>query len=113
MTVQSCRCYLRRGCWWRWMGPGGAPRLLVASLHPPAMVMELVGVSIYHDYVWLCSVQDFLASLVSIAQRLGEIHATGIVHNDIKSDNITFSGTVAKPVFHIIDFGVACRVGQI
>ncbi|KAG0710054.1 Megakaryocyte-associated tyrosine-protein kinase [Chionoecetes opilio] len=99
-------------------GAGGAPRLLAASLPPPPPPpREGDGVrgqvSIYHDYVWRCSVQDFLASLISIARRLGEIHAMGIVHNDIKSNNITISGTVAKPAFHIIDFGVACRVGQI
>jgi len=61
----------------------------------------------------MCSAGGFLNSLISISQRLGDVHAKGIVHNDLKVNNITFTGSVCEPVFHIIDFGWACRLGQV
>ena len=93
-------------------GAGGVPRLLAVCQTPPVLVQEFVGQT-YEKYLYACSVGGFLNSLISLSQRLGEIHAKGIVHNDLKVNNITFTGTVSEPVFHIIDFGLACRVGQV
>ena len=92
-------------------GDGGAPRLLAVCTTPPALVQEFVG-QIYDEYLGRCSVGGFLKSLTSICQRLGEVHAKELVHNDLKVNNITFTGTVCQPVFHIIDFGLGCRLGQ-
>ena len=93
-------------------GAGGVPDVLVVCLNPPAMVQVFVG-NTYDKYLQECSVGGFLDSLVSIAHRIGEIHAKGIVHNDVRAQNITFTGSVRHPVFHLIDLGLACRSGHI
>ena len=93
-------------------GAAGVPRLLAVCLSPPALVQEFVGHT-YDEFLRKCSVEGFVKSLITISERLEEIHAKDIVHNDLKMNNITFTGTVCEPVFHIIDFGLACRIGQV
>ena len=93
-------------------GAGGVPQLKAVCPSPPALVQEFVGKT-YAKLLAKCSVGEFLKSLISITERLGEVHAKGYVHNDLKIDNVTFSGSVCEPVFHIIDLGWACRVGQV
>lgn len=93
-------------------GAGGVPRVLAVCSNPPAMVLEFVGRT-YDDFVLKCCVGGLLESLANVCRRLGEIHARGIVHNDVKINNITFTGGVRRPVLHIIDLGWACRAGQI
>ena len=93
-------------------GAGGVPRPVALCPNPPAMIQDYVG-QLYEEYLMNCSVADVLNSLISISQRLEEIHAKGILHNDLKMNNITFSGTVSEPEFHIIDLGWACRSGQV
>ncbi|KAK8399446.1 hypothetical protein O3P69_003497 [Scylla paramamosain] len=92
-------------------GAGGVPRLLALCLAPLAMVQEFLGHT-YDYYLGGCSVEQFLKSLINICHRLEEVHAKGYVHNDIKFNNITFIGTTSEPEFHIIDFGMACHVGE-
>ncbi|KAK8376744.1 hypothetical protein O3P69_009987 [Scylla paramamosain] len=87
-------------------GAGGAPRLLGVCQSPPALVQEFVGHT-YDRYLSVCSVKEFLASLEGVCHCLQEVHDKGVVHNDLKWNNITFTGTVAAPHFHIIDFGLA------
>lgn len=55
----------------------------------------------------------FLDSLVTIARLLGEIHANGMVHNDVRALNITFTCSVREPDFHLIDLGLARRFGHV
>ena len=93
-------------------GAGGAPRLLAVCRSPPALVQQFLGHT-YDYYLGGCSVEQFLKSLIDICQRLEEVHQAGYVHNDIKFNNITFTGTISEPHFHIIDFGLACHVGDI
>lgn len=93
-------------------GAGGVPRVLAVCPNPAAMVLEFVGRT-YDEFVLKCHVGGLLESLASVCRRLGEIHARGIVHNDVKINNITFTGGVQRPVFHIIDLGWACRAGQV
>ena len=42
-----------------------------------------------------------------------KLHNKGIVHNDLKLDNVTFSGSVHEPVYHIIDLGWASKTGRV
>ena len=79
---------------------------------PPALVQEFVGHT-YDKYLEVCSVNGFLASLQAVCQCLEEVHAKGVVHNDLKCNNITFSGLVSEPHFHIIDFGWASSSGSV
>ena len=57
--------------------------------------------------------QGVLRSLGLLCRRLGEVHARGVVHNDLKTDNITVSGGVHSPVLHVIDLGWACQAGRV
>jgi len=93
-------------------GAGGVPRILAVCVNPAAIVQEFVGET-YDKFLHRCSVDGLLDSLVSVSRRLGEMHDGGVVHNDLKIDNITFSGSVGKPTYHIIDLGWACRVGRV
>ena len=93
-------------------GAGGVPQVLALCLHPPAMVQEFVGET-YATYMKKCSVGGALDSLVAIAHRLQEVHGKGVVHNDVYEKNITYTGDVHQPVFHLIDLGLSCHVGQI
>ena len=93
-------------------GAGGAPRVLALCEDPLAMVQEFVGET-YSKFLRKCSVEKFLDSLVCICLRLQEMHDKGVVHNDLKLDNITYTGSVKEPVFHLIDFGWAGGVGRV
>lgn len=66
----------------------------------------------YYSYLKKCSINGLLNSLASICHMLDEVHAKGFIHNDLKGNNITYNGSVEDPVIHIIDFGMACRIGQ-
>ena len=93
-------------------GAGGAPRVLALCEDPLAMFQEFVGET-YSKFLRKCSVEKFLDSLVCIYLRLQEMHDKGVVHNDLKLDNITDTGSVKEPVFHLIDFGWAGGVGRV
>lgn len=93
-------------------GAGGAPRLLAVCTQPPAILLDFAGRT-YNDFVQChCTVGVFLDSLMSIAERIGEIHSRGFLHNDIKGSNIMVRGPNPRPTFHIIDFGLATRIGD-
>lgn len=93
-------------------GAGGAPRLLAVCAHPPAVLLDYAGRT-YDDFVqYHCTVGVFLDSVMRITERLSEIHSMGFVHNDLKGSNVMVRGPNPRPTFHIIDFGLATRVGQ-
>lgn len=93
-------------------GAGGAPRLLAVCAHPPAVLLDYAGRT-YDDFVqYHCTVGGFLDSVVRLTERLNEIHSRGFLHNDLKGSNVMVRGPNPRPTFHIIDFGLATRVGQ-
>lgn len=93
-------------------GAGGMPRVLAVCLAPPTLLLEYVGRT-YDKFLAGCSVEGLVDSLMSIVGRVAELHALGVVHNDLKVNNITFTGSLAEPVFHLIDCGLACGAGQV
>lgn len=93
-------------------GAGGVPRPLALGFGPPTIIQEFVGEP-FDKFLRQCSVQGVLRSLGLLCRRLGEVHAKGVVHNDLKTDNITVSGGVHRPVLHVIDLGWACRAGRV
>ena len=93
-------------------GAGGVPRVLAVCRDPAAMVQEFVGKT-YDQFLVKCCVIGLLDSLVAICCRLEEMHAKGVIHNDLKVHNLTYTGSVTEPVLHIIDLGLACRAGRV
>ncbi|MPC66721.1 hypothetical protein E2C01_060872 [Portunus trituberculatus] len=79
-------------------GAGGVPRPLALGFQPLTIIQEFVGV---------------LRFLGQLCRRLWEVHTQGVVHNDLKADNIIVSGGVHRPVLHVIDLGWACRAGRV
>lgn len=74
------------------------------------MVMELLGVSL--SSFKHANAQDLSlpASMVrkvgiQIIDRLQQLHATGLIHRDIKPDNLLFGIGRKSHIVHLIDFG--------
>lgn len=93
-------------------GVGGAPRVLALCTDPPAIVLEFVG-DTFREFVSECrSVSLLIDTLAKVCDRVHEIHNQGLVHCDLKANNITVSGELHNPDVHIIDFGLATPIGQ-
>ena len=48
-----------------------------------------------------------LSLLAPIASALDAAHARGVVHRDLKPDNVFVTGTADAPHVHVLDFGIA------
>jgi serine/threonine protein kinase len=80
------------------------------------MVMELVeGEPLIHEGAAPMSVVRAVDVLMQIADALEHIHRRGIVHGDVKADNIMLSvgndGARRRRVARLLDFGLARRPG--
>ncbi|HEU4729640.1 MAG TPA: serine/threonine-protein kinase, partial [Kofleriaceae bacterium] len=78
------------------------------------MVMELVeGQPLLHEHAAPMSVRQACEILAQLADALEHIHRRGIVHGDVKADNIMLSresdGTRRRGVARLLDFGLARR----
>lgn len=99
-------------------GAGGAPIPLALCRTLPALVMTHCGSTNLFNYL---NDSDGDLSLlltmtlgVRVTECLQQIHMKGIIHCDLKSDNVTLKvddeGTLGS--VHLIDYGYACRVGH-
>jgi serine/threonine protein kinase len=85
---------------------GLAPQVFgISAGHPMTLVMEdLEGTSLEK-----LGNQERIASLVLLAEALVRLHATGVVHRDIKLSNALMS----EGALRLIDFELATKVGEI
>ncbi|KAK7019703.1 hypothetical protein SK128_013847 [Halocaridina rubra] len=96
-------------------GAGGAPRLLASCNDPIAIIMEFCPGKTFWDCI--CdnevSTDSIFQTFPEIAKQLQEIHSKGIIHVDIKIDNVLVDipDEGKKPKINIIDFGMSCQVG--
>ena len=80
------------------------------------MVMELVeGTPLIDDDAPPLAIRRALDLLAQIAEVLEHIHSRGIIHGDIKTDNILLvtenDGPRRRQVIRLLDFGLAQRMG--
>ncbi len=73
------------------------------------IVMEYVDGTTLKSHMPAKSIQEALAYAVQIGDALKEAHAKGIVHRDIKSENIMVNG---KNQIKVMDFGLAKLKGS-
>ena len=89
-------------------GARGALRLHALSAEPAVIVMDYARVPLHRYLGQRCTVGTFLRVVAGLAESLSQVQDKGFVHNDLKLDDITVSGTPSSPC--VIDFGLATRV---
>lgn len=93
-------------------GIGGAPRLLAICEEPRVTVTSYEGPDTLWHILRQYHLPDWYVGLIGlqVGRRLGEIHANGVVHNDIHEGNVLVtipSDLRYLPQVKIIDFGLA------
>jgi serine/threonine protein kinase/tetratricopeptide (TPR) repeat protein len=80
----------------------------------PYFVMELVrGVPITEFCDQSClAIHQRLELFVDVCQAVQHAHQKGIIHRDIKPNNVLVTLHDGKPVVKVIDFGIAKAMGQ-
>lgn len=97
-------------------GVGNVPEVVGISLHPtPLLVMSSCGSNTLKDILKSVSITDEykILCLLQAARMLDQINESGVIHNDIKANNIIVDmpyGMTEPPEVSIIDFGLACNV---
>ncbi|MBA3820538.1 MAG: serine/threonine protein kinase [Deltaproteobacteria bacterium] len=81
------------------------------------MVMELIeGEPLVREGAGPMEVRRAINVLIQIADALDHIHRRGIVHGDVKADNVMLSteadGARHRPLARLLDFGLARRPGD-
>lgn len=100
-------------------GFAGAPRLLgVSETSPRALVMTNQGSQTLRHVLLHYNLPDWVLIRIGIGiiSRLQELHAVGVLHNDIHAGNIMVDlpeETSAPPVIRLIDFGQAAATDKI
>lgn len=84
---------------------------------PPTFVMELVRGEALADVLWdhqrmraTLPIGRVLTIVRRVAGALDAIHARGILHRDVKPENIVIEQRTGRPV--LIDFGLVSRLGD-
>lgn len=69
--------------------------------------LEVVQGTDLYSYTEQLSIEETEEIFVQIADALGIIHSAGLVHFDVKGDNILITMAGDKPLAKIVDFGLA------
>ncbi|HXX62298.1 MAG TPA: protein kinase [Bacteroidota bacterium] len=75
----------------------------------PCIVMEFVDGETLGKKVPLASVKDAIGVAIQVAEALSEAHSKGVIHRDIKSDNIMVN---SRGSVKVMDFGLARLRGE-
>ncbi|XP_042872090.1 sperm motility kinase 3A-like [Penaeus japonicus] len=97
-------------------GAGGAPLALAYCPQTPALVMSYCGKRDLFDLLTRDSSledRDYLGVALKVTKAIQEIHEAGMVHSDLKLDNVVVETSKKGEVqsVHIIDFGLSVPVG--
>lgn len=91
----------------------GIPHLISAgtSMNFNFLVMELLGDDVYKTALKKekYSIVDIVGLGVQMLQRLKEVHETGVVHVDVKPDNMVCGIDSKKHIIYLTDFGLSTR----
>nr|XP_045601680.1 probable serine/threonine-protein kinase DDB_G0271682 [Procambarus clarkii] len=87
-------------------GAGGAPLLLGARVKPLAILTSYKGNQTLETVLKIRQYNLIEVGLL-VGRKLLEIHKLGIVHNDLKCDNVMVQGPPLEPEVSLIDFGLA------
>lgn len=94
-------------------GAGGVPKVLAISDYPLAFLTTFKGVvTLEHIIKAQTKFYKPLDLILQVAEKLQELHKTGLIHNDLKANNVVVSGCLDMAKVSIIDLGLACRDGQ-
>ncbi|XP_042238909.1 casein kinase 1-like protein 4 [Homarus americanus] len=94
-------------------GAGGVPILLAVAPHTPAIVCSFSGKKTLAYHMFNNKKKYNLLELGVLAgKQLLQLHKKGIIHNDIKPDNIMVNGGRVAPQVNLIDLGQACKAGE-
>uniref|UniRef100_A0A0P4W7G3 Protein kinase domain-containing protein n=1 Tax=Scylla olivacea TaxID=85551 RepID=A0A0P4W7G3_SCYOL len=94
---------------WLLEGAGGVPILRGVVKEPPTLYMTYCGcVTLEAFFESRPEAGLLLEVLLDLAQRVAEIHDKGLVHLDLKGDNVMVQDTHTR----IIDVGLAALPGQ-
>ncbi|MEM9587316.1 MAG: serine/threonine-protein kinase [Planctomycetota bacterium] len=104
----SCLASLRHPNIVRWVETGEG-----ADGEPYLAMERIVGVDLLtHHRDHALSLLDSLESLVQVADAMAYTHRQGIVHCDLKPDNILITKRHGRSVAKLIDFGLAKRMDE-
>ncbi|MFQ3589872.1 MAG: two-component regulator propeller domain-containing protein [Chloracidobacterium sp.] len=76
------------------------------------LVMELLtGHSLRHELCGRLPLRRVVSLLIPVCRALDEAHRQGIVHRDIKPDNVFLHQTPRGEIVKVVDFGIAKLIG--
>lgn len=95
-------------------GAGGTPILKGMIREPLTILMSYCGVLTLGEFLESSPrSEQLLQLLLDLSVKVGEIHAKGLVHLDLKGDNVMVKQTGGDAVeVYIIDVGLAALPGQ-
>ena len=90
----------------------GVPKAfgLVMHGHLPVLIMEQMGVGLRQLQPGKLTVEQTLEVAIGVTNILLPLHQNGVIHKDIKPENITVD--INQELIGLVDFDIASRIGQ-